>query len=191
MTSISDYISHSLAAYPVLKGVDAFLWVCIETQTLYICKQTHIEHQYPISTALLGSGNRANSNQTPLGLHSIAEKHGENVPLGGILSSRVYTGELAEIHHDAVLRETDLITTRILWLKGEEPGLNQGEEIDSFARYIYLHGTPEEGMLGKPASHGCIRLSNPAISFLFETVAVGTYVLIVERCANFQNSVEC
>jgi lipoprotein-anchoring transpeptidase ErfK/SrfK len=75
----------------------------------------------------------------------------------------------------------DLITSRILRLQGEEPGLNQGAGIDSYERYIYLHGTDEENRLGTPASHGCIRMRNADIIELYPHIAPGTPVLILEE----------
>lgn len=76
--------------------------------------------------------------------------------------------------------EDDLVTTRILWLQGLEPGVNQGKGIDSHARYIYIHGTPEEGLIGQPASHGCIRMYNRDVIELFDAVQEGTLVEIQE-----------
>jgi lipoprotein-anchoring transpeptidase ErfK/SrfK len=71
-----------------------------------------------------------------------------------------------------------LITTRILWLRGLEPGRNSGKRVDSFRRFIYIHGTPDEGLIGTPASHGCIRMKNADVLELFDRVEVGTPVLI-------------
>ena len=75
--------------------------------------------------------------------------------------------------------KTDDITSRILWLDGLEKGLNKGEGIDSFKRYIYIHGTSEEGRLGSPASHGCIRMKNKEVIGLYEKIKIGTLVLIL------------
>ena len=74
--------------------------------------------------------------------------------------------------------EQDLILSRILWLEGLESGINSGEGVDSFARYIYIHGTQEEGLLGQAASHGCVRMSNAAVIELFDSVKQGTFVYI-------------
>ena len=72
----------------------------------------------------------------------------------------------------------DLILTRIMWLEGLEIGINSGEGVDSYARYIYIHGTQEEGLLGQAASHGCVRMSNTAVVELFDLVNEGTFVYI-------------
>ncbi|MBD3307946.1 L,D-transpeptidase family protein, partial [candidate division KSB3 bacterium] len=66
------------------------------------------------------------------------------------------------------------------WLQGMEPGVNKGKGIDSHARYIYIHGTPEEGLIGQPASHGCIRMDNRDVIDLFDQVNEGTFVEIQE-----------
>ena len=133
---------------------------------------------YPISSSKYGVGNQEGSNRTPLGLHIVQEKYGSGLAAGSILKGRIATGEIASITHDPVATEDDYVTSRILWLKGAEPGLNQGPGIDSFERYIYIHGTHEEGLIGKPASHGCIRMKNDDIIELFEIVPIGTQVRI-------------
>jgi lipoprotein-anchoring transpeptidase ErfK/SrfK len=93
--------------------------------------------------------------------------------------ARVYTGNIATIYKDNTKSKTDDITTRILWLEGLEIGTNKGEGIDSFNRYIYIHGTSEEGRLGTLASHGCIRMKNKDVIDLYSKVAIGTLVLIL------------
>jgi lipoprotein-anchoring transpeptidase ErfK/SrfK len=133
---------------------------------------------YPVSTSKFGVGNRENSNKTPLGTHRVKMKYGDNAPLGTVFQARVNTGKVATIHTDSTDREEDLITSRILWLEGLEPGKNRGKGIDSYRRYIYIHGTPEEGLIGTPASHGCIRMKNQEVVELFEKVPVGTLVEI-------------
>ena len=75
-------------------------------------------------------------------------------------------------------KAVDLITTRILRLEGLEPGINKGKGIDSFKRCIYIHGTPEEWLIGRPASHGCIRMKNGDVIGLFDLVKRDTLVKI-------------
>ncbi len=137
-----------------------------------------VEKSYPISTAKKGIGNISGSNKTPLGVHVIKEKVGKKVPLGGIIKKLVYTGKKATIHTDATYRETDLLTTRVLTLAGTEKGINKGGNVDSYNRGIMIHGTPEEGLIGTPTSHGCIRMRNKDIIELFNLVTPGTKVLI-------------
>ena len=101
-----------------------------------------------------------------------------NVKKNTIFNSRINTMRPAKIITKPVDSENDFITSRIMWLDGLEYGKNKGEGIDSFSRYIYIHGTHEEGLIGKKASHGCIRMFNNDVIELFDEVQEGTYVLI-------------
>ena len=92
---------------------------------------------------------------------------------------RVFYSQIATIHNDKTQSKTDDITSRILWLEGIEQGKNKGVGMDSYLRYIYIHGTSEEGRLGTPASHGCIRMKNKDVIDLYNKVEVGTLVLIL------------
>ena len=154
--------------------------VVLSEQKLLLMKQGTAVASYAISGSAFGAGSRAGSNQTPLGTHKISEKIGDNVPLGGVFRSRMYKGEMAKIYTDDTDVDDDLVTTRIMWLRGQESGVNVGPGIDSHARFIYIHGTPEEGLIGRPASHGCIRMYNKDVIDLFNTVPLGTLVEIIE-----------
>ncbi|MFH1715110.1 MAG: L,D-transpeptidase [Elusimicrobiota bacterium] len=156
------------------------LSVKISNQTLYIYKNSSLLKSYPISSSMYGSGSNAGSNRTPLGLHYICKKIGANAPLGSIFINRENTGQIAEIFTDNTDLKDDFVTTRILRLAGLEQNKNLGENIDSKNRSIYIHGTNEEGLIGKPASHGCIRMKNQDIIELFETVPEYTIVEIRE-----------
>ena len=92
---------------------------------------------------------------------------------------RIFYGQIATIYDDTTQSKTDDVTSRILWIEGMEKGKNKGEGIDSYTRYIYIHGTSEEGRIGTPASHGCIRMKNKDIIGLYMIVEVGTLVLIL------------
>ena len=96
-----------------------------------------------------------------------------------IFKERINTGRYAEIHHTDYDSDEDHVTSRILWLEGLEEGFNKGGNVDSFNRYIYIHGTPEEGLIGKKASHGCIRMFNHDVIELYDLVQEGTKVNIV------------
>lgn len=141
-----------------LKPDDYAIIIDISEQKLYLIKGKKIVKIYPVSTSKYGVGSEADSYRTPLGTHGIAEKIGEGAPIGAIFRGRRTTGETAEIYTDKTDIQNDLVITRIMWLEGLEPEVNRGNEIDSYKRYIYIHGTPEEGLIGKPASHGCIRI---------------------------------
>ena len=135
---------------------------------------------YAVSTATRGPGEREGSQQTPRGLHEIRAKVGAGEPEGAVFEARRPTGEICTPERVRAEPERDWILTRILWLRGREPGLNRGGGIDSMQRYIYIHGTPDEASLGTPASHGCIRMRNADVIDLFERVEPGLTVEIVE-----------
>ena len=132
---------------------------------------------YPVSTSKFGIGSTANTNKTPLGLHRIENKIGDGAPINTIFKARQSTGRIAKINGEG---DHDYVTTRIMWLKGLEPGKNSGSGIDSYKRYIYIHGTADENKIGKPASHGCIRMYNSDVIDLFNKVSEGTEVYIKE-----------
>ena len=150
----------------------------ISEQRLYLLKNTRIMRSFPISSSKYGEGSTQNSFKTPLGIHVIKDKIGYDVPKNTIFKSRINTNRPAEIIHSPFDTEDDHVTSRILWLDGTEYGKNKGKGIDSYNRYIYIHGTHEEGLIGTKASHGCIRMFNDDVINLFSEVKEGTYVLI-------------
>jgi len=167
--------------YPIQSAANEFI-ITIDTskQKLFVFEGREIIRIYPVSTSRYGVGNEKNSNKTPLGTHFIVAKIGKDAKIGTIFEQRKNTGQIAEIYTDITDIKEELITTRILWLKGIVPGLNEGGEVDSYARCIYIHGTPEEGLIGTPASKGCIRMKNQDIFELFGLVPEGTLVGIHE-----------
>ena len=134
--------------------------------------------EYPISTAKNGLGEQCGSYCTPRGRHRIAEKIGAGQPLFAVFKARVPTGEIWSRDLAAENPGRDWILTRILWLDGEEAGRNKGNEVDTHDRYIYIHGTDEEHLIGSPVSHGCIRMKNADVAELFDLVDTGTEVKI-------------
>jgi hypothetical protein len=155
------------------------LFVSIENQKMYHIKEGAIVKKYIISSSEYGTGSEAGSNKTPLGLHKVNEKYGDKTPINGRMIGRVFYGQIATLYNDKTKSKTDDVTSRIFWLEGLENGKNKGEGIDSYKRYIYIHGTSEEGRLGTPASHGCIRMKNNEVIDLYKTIAIGTLVLIL------------
>jgi lipoprotein-anchoring transpeptidase ErfK/SrfK len=164
--------------YPRLVKMDGVV-VSISEQRLFLLQDGRPYQSYIVSTSRFGAGSETGSYRTPLGLHRVVEKIGDEAEWGAIFRSRINTGEIAGIVDEPVRTTDDNVTTRILWLSGQEPGLNQGEGIDSYQRYIYIHGTHEEGLLGQPASKGCIRMSNDDVIELFEQLPIDTLVLIL------------
>ena len=167
---------------PIQSRAEEFLiTVDVSRQKLFLFENVPFENpklikMYPVSTSKYGVGNEENGMKTPLGTHFIAEKIGDGAKIGTIFELCESTGRIAEIYTHATDIEEDLITTRILWLKGIVPGVNEGEGVDSYNRHIYIHGTPEEGLIGTPASNGCIRMKNKDIIELFDSIAEGTLV---------------
>jgi UDP-N-acetylmuramate--alanine ligase len=153
---------------------ELYLVVSIEDQTLLVCKNDTIVDRYDCSTSRFGNGNRENSLKTPLGVHRIREKFGSGAPPGRIFIDREDTGT----DWDHSLSGDNLILTRILRLEGLEEGINKGAGVDSYERYIYIHGTGREDLIGMPLSHGCVCLHNLDIIRLFDTVREGTVVYI-------------
>jgi len=155
------------------------IFVSITAQRMYHIKENNIISEYIISSSAYGTGNKSGSNKTPLGLHKVKQKYGKATPINGRMVGRVFYGDIATIYTDKTKSKTDDVTSRILWLEGMEKGKNKGEGIDSYKRYIYIHGTSEEGRLGTPASHGCIRMRNKEVIDLYKLIEVGTLVLIL------------
>ncbi|MGM0516231.1 MAG: L,D-transpeptidase family protein [Pseudomonadota bacterium] len=176
-----EQAAQRLAARPEASEVAQAIVVDVAAQRLYLFERGAFAAAYPVSTAERGTGNREGSMRTPLGLHRVAEKFGGDAPTGMIFRGRQATGEIAEILTGADERaQRDDVTTRILWLDGLEPGVNRGGDVDSKRRYIYIHGTPEEGRIGRPASHGCVRMTNADVIELFDRVEIGALVDIIE-----------
>lgn len=161
--------------------------VDVSTQTLNLYAGDKLMKTYPISSAKNGVGSRAGSDRTPLGRHLIAQKIGDGEPQGMIFRARKSTGKLVKIDAE----KEDVVTSRIMWLKGQEVGKNVGSGIDSYQRFIYIHGTNSEKDIGRPASHGCIRMYNKDVIELFDQVKEGLEVNII--CSKGQDPVsqEC
>ena len=152
--------------------------VDISEQRLYLYNNNNLVQSFPVSTSKYGEGQIENSFKTPLGLHEIKEKIGDKAPINTIFTARENTNKIAEILINSNDTEDDFVTSRILWLDGLENGINRGVGVDSYSRYIYIHGTHEEGLIGQKASHGCIRMFNNDVIELFDMVSEGTKVQI-------------
>lgn len=141
-----------------------------------------LRKSHVVSTSLRPPSNVKDSLGTPRGLHEIAEKIGAGAPPGIVFKSRASTGKHFS-EFDETTQATNLITTRILWLRGLEPGVNagtnaRGEAVDTYSRYVYIHGTNHEERLGTPYSAGCIEMNNLEIIGLFDQVRPGDLVWI-------------
>ena len=156
-----------LAAAAQVEAAPATSWILVSVadQELMLVQQGVASKRYKISTSRFGVGDAYNSYRTPLGTMEVAQKIGANAPLGSVFKGRHRTGEI--LPPNAAGR--DPIVTRILWLRGlQETNRN------AYERAIYIHGTPVEKMIGKPASYGCIRMRSRDVADLFDRVPVGT-----------------
>lgn len=178
--TIADLLGEYVAVKYPKHQFSTYLYVSVKKQRMYLIENNKIVKKYSVSTAAKGIGNLEGSEMTPPGLHTIKKKIGDGVPFAGRFEARTYTGKKAIVYTDSTRSLTDDITSRILWLQGEENGINRGRRVDSFKRLIYIHGTSEEGLIGQPASHGCIRMKNQDVIELYDLVKEGTPVLILK-----------
>lgn len=155
-----------------------YLRVSLPRQEIDWIEAGRVVHTWPVSTAKNGPGEQKGSERTPRGWHRIRAKIGAGQPLGAVFKARRPTGEIYGDELEARCPGRDWILTRILWLGGLEPGFNRYGAVDTTWRYIYIHGSPDRGVSGIPASHGCVRMKNADIVDLFGRVPVGMRVLI-------------
>jgi len=152
----------------------------IGSQMLTVFNEEQQLMTFTVATARKGVGEQNGSEQTPRGWHVIRAKIGAEQPVNSVFVGRRPTGEIYSPALAAQAPERDWILTRILWLSGLEPGRNRLGTVDTMRRYIYIHGCPDEEPMGIPTSHGCIKMHNQDVIRLFDTVSVGTRVLIQE-----------
>jgi lipoprotein-anchoring transpeptidase ErfK/SrfK len=141
--------------------------VSVPDQTLALIDDGVVVARFAVSTSKFGIGDHAGTYATPLGTMAIASKIGGNAPLGTVFKSRRPTGEVLQPNAPG----RDPIVTRILWLRGLEK-----RNAQAYSRKIYIHGTPEERLIGRPASYGCIRMRSRDVAQLFAAVNVGTRI---------------
>ncbi len=174
-----EQVSQTCARLGIKPG-ERLLVVRISTAKLQFFRQGEPVKSYVISTSRRPPSNIKNSLGTPRGLHEIAERIGAGQPPGMVFKARVPTGRH---FHEVLQREPDndnLITSRILWLRGLEPGVNRGGEVDTYERYVYVHGTNHDDQIGAPLSSGCVLMRNLDIVELYEQVRTGDQVWITD-----------
>jgi hypothetical protein len=171
----SEYLGvvHSLR----LKPMDHVLIASISQQ-----KINHFLHGKSVKAYLMSSSKRKpscveGSLGTPSGLHYVCQKIGEGEELGTVFEGRVSIG-MTYLECAKGKRRKNLITTRILRLRGLQEGVNKGGAVDTYNRYVYAHGTNHEDRLGKPSSSGCLQMGNDEILELFELVPEGTHLYV-------------
>jgi UDP-N-acetylmuramate--alanine ligase len=153
---------------------DDFIFIDTVSQSLTYYKKSAGAVTYAVSTSQFGIGNREGSYMTPPGLHRIEEKIGGGAKPRAVFRSREDTGTVWSAGMDG----ENQILSRIMRLRGLEAGVNAGQGIDSYDRYIYIHGTNNEEMIGTPMSHGCVCMKNDDVIRLFDMVETGTMVYI-------------
>jgi lipoprotein-anchoring transpeptidase ErfK/SrfK len=161
-------------------GAGHLIEINLREQILVVLNGAERVAKFRVSTAANGPGEQMDSECTPRGRHVIDETIGADCVENTVFVGRRPTGEI--YHRDLRDRHPgrDWIVTRILWLRGIEAGRNDGGRLDSKARYIYIHGTPDDTDMGAPGSRGCIRMRNADVVRLFDLVEVGTPVNIIE-----------
>ena len=173
---IRQRILNQFPGYPAVADERPFLYVDSQEQRLFLVDiDADLSRDYLVSTSASGLGNLKDSHKTPFGVHRIREKIGGGQPRCMIFKGRQPTGCIADPREPG---DGDVITSRILWLDGLEPGVNQGGDRDSYGRFIYIHGTQDEQRIGQPVSIGCIRMTNDDVIELFDTVLVNDLVII-------------
>ena len=146
------------------------LIISVRDQKLVLLRNGSKVAVYPVSTSMFGLGDAWGRMTTPVGYLAVEKKIGDNVPVGAVFHNRRLTGEVLQPNTPG----RDPITTRIIWLRGLE-----AQNAHAFQRCIYIHGTPEEKKIGRPASYGCIRMKSKDVAELYNQVPVGAVVQII------------
>ena len=154
--------------------------ISVRDQKLMLLRNGEKVAMYPISTSMFGLGDAWGRMTTPLGYLAVEKKIGDNVPIGAVFHNRRLTGEVLKPNAPG----RDPITTRIIWLRGLE-----AQNAHAFQRCIYIHGTPEEKKIGRPASYGCIRMKSKDVADLYNQVPLGAIVQIIpDRLPNLEKT---
>ncbi len=146
------------------------LVISVRDQKLMLVQNGAKVATYPVSTSMFGLGDSWGRMTTPIGYLAVEKKIGDNVPSGAVFHNRRLTGEILQPNAPG----RDPVITRIIWLRGLE-----AQNAHAFQRGIYIHGTPQEKTIGRPASYGCIRMKSSDVAELYNRVPVGAVVQIV------------
>ena len=143
--------------------------VSVPDQRLALIDRGKLISKYAISTSKFGLGDGSGTFRTPLGTLFVSGKFGDHLPAGAVIKSRVPTGEIVNVNAPG----RDAIVSRVIWLRGMEEQNRQARD-----RCIYIHGTPEERSIGRPASFGCIRMRSRDVIDLYDHAHIGMHVII-------------
>lgn len=163
-----------------MKAASKSIRISIAQQTLELSENGKLLKHYRVSTAKNGAGEKYASYCTPRGRHIIRAKIGAGELVNTVFVKRRPTGEIYDAELARQFPGRDWMLTRLLWLSGCEPGFNRLGEVDTMRRYIYIHGSPDTSVMGKPGSIGCVRMHNRDLLELFDLVEAGTPVAIAE-----------
>jgi lipoprotein-anchoring transpeptidase ErfK/SrfK len=151
--------------------------ISVPDQALALVDRGRLIAQYPVSTSKFGIGDSAGSYRTPVGTLFVSAKFGGRLPPGAVIKNRAPTGEVVSVNAPG----RDAIVARVIWLRGMEAQNRAARD-----RCIYIHGTPEERRIGKPASFGCIRMRSRDVIALYDRVHIGMHVNVtLQRIDNF------
>jgi L,D-transpeptidase-like protein len=153
-------------------SVAAEIIVSVPDQQLAVVDRGKLISKYPVSTSKFGLGDGNGTYRTPLGTLFVSAKFGDHLPAGAVIKNRITTGELVTINAAG----RDAIVSRVIWLRGMESQNRAAHD-----RCIYIHGTPEERYIGRPASFGCIRMRSKDVIALYEMAHIGTHVTITQN----------
>jgi lipoprotein-anchoring transpeptidase ErfK/SrfK len=159
----------SLDATPITEVPNRVI-ISVRDQKLMLLQNGAKVATYPVSTSKFGLGDAWGRMTTPLGCLAVAQKIGDHAPTGAVFHNRRFTGEILAPNAPG----RDPVITRIIWLRGLE-----FQNAHAFSRCIYIHGTPEEKLIGRPASYGCIRMKSSDISSLYNQLPLGALVQII------------
>jgi len=160
-------ITSALAVTPL--DTSSQLIISVPDQKLMLVQNGGKVATYPVSTSMFGLGDYWGRMTTPLGYLAVEKKIGDNAPTGAVFHNRRLTGEVLQPNAPG----RDPVTTRIIWLRGLE-----AQNAHAFQRCIYIHGTPQEKAIGRPASYGCIRMKSSDVAALYDRVPLGALVQI-------------
>jgi L,D-transpeptidase catalytic domain len=163
------FVAPSWQAFGQIDTADRVI-VSVRDQKLMLVQNGFAIATYPVSTSKYGLGDGWGSLTTPLGFLQVAQKIGDHAPSGAVFHNRRWTGEILAPNAPG----RDPIITRIIWLRGLE-----ASNARAFNRCIYIHGTPEEKIIGRPASYGCIRMKSSDVTALYDRLTIGALVQIV------------
>ena len=157
-------------APPAPESIRNEVIVSVKEQKLMLLQNGAKVTTYPVSTSKFGLGDGYGTMATPVGAMAVAQKIGDRAPIGAVFHRRRFTGEILKPNAPG----RDPIITRILWLRGLEASTAR-----AFPRCIYIHGTPQEKLIGRPASYGCIRMKSKDVTDLYSQLPVGAVVQVV------------